>query len=362
MARRGPRTPTTDGRGRRVRPESGRASGRAADRAGKDRAGKDRGEEGRPESGRAGRGAEPGRAEEGLSRGGRAEGGRAGRDGAGDRRDRAARGGRVADAVPARPAAAERARRIREERARKRDRLPAPPKRRDDLRFKIRRRIALAVLVLGVLAALGGGFWAVLLYTGIAKVEQVDVTGTLAVSRESVLAAAAVESGVPLATVDTKAVAQRVAQLPGVGSVQVSRGWPHTVAIEVTERSAVALARTPQGVTLVDATGVAYQPAPEVPPALPMFGFGAVGPDDPSTRAALAVLAALPEDLRSRVTTVDVDSPATEPTVRLGMGDRQVRFGSTDRAAQKVAVLVPLLTQEGSVFDVSSPDLPTITR
>ncbi|WP_345416921.1 cell division protein FtsQ/DivIB [Pseudonocardia xishanensis] len=272
----------------------------------------------------------------------------------------------MADRAPARPAAAERARRIREERAARRDRLRPEkrdgPPRRNDLRFKLRRRIALAVAVLAVLVALGGGFWAVLLYTGVAEVEQVEVTGTLAVPRDSVLAAAAVETGVPLATVDTGAVAQRVAQLPGVGTVQVSRGWPHTVAIEVTERRAVALARTPQGVTLVDATGVAYQPAPEVPPTLPMFGFGAVGPDDPATRAALAVLAALPEDLRARVTTVDVDSPATEPTVRLGLGDRQVRFGSTDRAAQKVAVLVPLLTQDGTVFDVSSPDLPTITR
>jgi cell division protein FtsQ len=167
---------------------------------------------------------------------------------------------------------------------------------------------------------------------------------------------------VPLVEVDTKAVAGRVARLPGVASVQVSRGWPHTVEVAVVERTAVALARTPQGVTLVDATGAAYQQAPEVPPALPMLGFGAVGPDDPSTRAALAVLEALPPDLRGQVTTVDVDNAATEPTIRLGLGERQVLFGSTDRADRKIAVLAPLLTQEGSVYDVSSPELPTITR
>ncbi|WP_181784416.1 cell division protein FtsQ/DivIB [Pseudonocardia pini] len=218
------------------------------------------------------------------------------------------------------------------------------------------------MVVLAVLAALGGGFWAVLLYTGIAEVEQVEVTGALTVPQDAVVSAAAVETGVPLATVDTRAIAQRVARLPGIGSVQVSRGWPHTVAIEVTERTAVALARTPEGVTLVDAAGVAYLKAPEVPPPLPMLGFGAVGPDDTATRAALEVLSSLPPDLRARVTTIDVDSPATEPTVRLGMGDRQVRFGSTDRAAQKIAVLVPLLTQDGTVYDVSSPDLPTVTR
>jgi cell division protein FtsQ len=325
MARRGgPKTPTTDGRGRRVRTTDGAPRRRTvAERVAEEQV-------------------EP------------TDGGR-------------------------RPAAATvRAQRIREERAVHRDRLlpdgradrggsraepePPKPKRRNDLRFRIRRRIALAVAVLAVLALLGGGFWAALVYTGIAEVEQVEVTGALVVPQEAITAAAAVETGVPLATVDTKAIAQRVAQLPGVGSAQVSRGWPHTVAIEVTERTAVALARTPQGVTLVDASGVAYQQAPEVPPVLPMLGFGAVGPDDPATRAALAVLAALPQDLRAQVQTIDVDSPAVQPTVRLGLGDRQVRFGTPDRAAEKVAKLVPLLTQDGTVYDVSSPDLPTITR
>ena len=43
-------------------------------------------------------------------------------------------------------------------------------------------------------------------------------------------------------------------------------------------------------------------------------------------------------------------------------GDRKVVWGTDDRAADKAAVLVPLLTQPGHVFDVTSPDLPTIRR
>src|SRR4051812_10280252 len=250
--------------------------------------------------------------------------GRRSSDRAGDRAaDRAA--DRAPALSPAPPAAAGRARRIREERAAQRGRLlpqqrrveekrarkatrkaarkarrqaDGRAKRPVDRRFKVRRRVALTLLVLVLLAALGVGSWLLLTRSGLAEVETVELTGTLTVSREEVLGAAAVETGVPLADVDTKAVARRVAQLPGVSSVQVSRGWPHTVEIAVVERTAVALARTPQGVTLVDATGVAYQQAPEVPPALPMLSFGAVGPDDPSTRAALAVLETLPPDLR----------------------------------------------------------------
>ena len=45
--------------------------------------------------------------------------------------------------------------------------------------------------------------------------------------------------------------------------------------------------------------------------------------------------------------------------VRL-VDDREVRWGTVDRAAEKARVLVPLLTQQGRVYDVSSPDLPTV--
>ncbi|GAA1837491.1 FtsQ-type POTRA domain-containing protein [Pseudonocardia ailaonensis] len=242
------------------------------------------------------------------------------------------------------------------------DEPPETPKRPLDKRFTRRRRIALLVVVLALLGALATGAYALLFWSGLADVEDVQVSGTLSVSRDEVLSAAAVQTGGPLAAVDTKAIADRVADVTGVGAVVVSRNWPHTVAIAVTERVAVALARGPQGLTLVDAKGVAYQPAPQVPPVLPVLGFGAVGPDDPATKAALSVLAALPDTLRPQVTTIDVDTSVGAPTVRLGLGDRQVLFGSPDRADKKVAVLVPLLTQKGETFDVSSPELPTITR
>jgi cell division protein FtsQ len=230
-----------------------------------------------------------------------------------------------------------------------------------DRKYVLRRRLGLAGAVLVVLALLAGGLWAALVFSGIARVESVQVSGALAVSQDQIVQAAAVETGVPLATLDTQAVARRVAEIPGVGSVSVGRGWPHTVEITVTERTPVALARSPLGLMLVDGSGVAYTRAPAVPPVLPTFGFGAVGPDDPATKAALTVLDALPENLRGQVTTVDVDS-GPEPSVRFALGDKHVFFGTPDRAADKVAVLVPLLTEPGSTYDVASPELPTITR
>ncbi|MHA6795318.1 cell division protein FtsQ/DivIB [Pseudonocardia bannensis] len=229
-----------------------------------------------------------------------------------------------------------------------------------------RRRLALLAVVVVLLAGMGVTVRVLLYDSGLADVEQVEVTGALTLPVPDVLAAAAVEPGSPLAAVDVVAVADRVAALPGVARVDVSRNWPHTVAIAVTERVAVALAGTAQGLFLVDDTGVAFRPAPEVPPQLPRLGVGSVGPDDPGTTAALDVLAALPEPVRSQVQTIDVTGPVVaggSPSLELGLTDgRRVRWGSPDRSDRKAAVLVPLLTQEGAVYDVASPELPTVRR
>jgi cell division protein FtsQ len=187
----------------------------------------------------------------------------------------------------------------------------------------------------------------------------VQVTGALVVPVPDVLAAAAVVPGGPLAAVDTDAVAARVEGLPGVGRAEVSRDWPHTVVVEVFERAPVAVGEAPGGPVLVDAEGVGYAPAP-AGAGLPVLTFGPVGPDDPATRAALAVLAALPEPLRADVREIDVAAGGTL-TLRLA-GDREVRWGGAGATAEKAAVLAALLTRPGRVYDVSSPALPTIRR
>lgn len=283
---------------------------------------------------------------------------------------RKARDGARKGAEAASPTAAERAKRARVEKiARERAVAAALPASATSAaavtaaRIRLRRTLAALIAIVVLLGALAAGGWALLYRAGLADVEGIEVTGVLPAGVQQVTDVAAVETGVPLASVDTAAVAHRVAQLPDVASVEVSRNWPHTVGIAVTERVAVALAQTPKGLTLVDATGVPYHEAPAVPPALPRLTFGAVGPDDESTRSALAVLAALPEQLRAQVLTVGVTTGADgeDPTVQLGLTeDRRVRWGTADDGARKSAVLVPLLTESGSVYDVASPELPTV--
>lgn len=236
---------------------------------------------------------------------------------------------------------------------------PAGPRPGPSPVHRRRRRVAAAAGVLVLLGLLAVVVRVLVYDLGLLDVEGVEVTGTLEVSQADVLAAAAVVPGGPLAAADTAGIAARVAQLPGVGSVEVGRGWPHTVTIEITERTAVAVAQTPQGPMPVDGGGVVY-PAP-VAPGLPQLTFGAVGPEDPSTRAALDVLAVLPPEVRAQVGTVDVAVGGGVPQVTLGLTeDRRVRWGPAEESERKAAVLAVLLTQPGRVYDVTSPALPTV--
>lgn len=221
-----------------------------------------------------------------------------------------------------------------------------------------RRRVALLVAVLALLGLLAVGVRAVVHDLGFFDVEDVQVMGTTAVAADDVLAAAAVEPGGPLASIDTDAIASRVAQLPGIRAVEVGRSWPHTVVVTVTERIPIAMVGTPQGLAPVDAGGVVY-PGP-VTPGLPRLTFPA-GPDDPATRTALYVLGALPEPLRDQVLTVDTATGGGTVQVSLGLTEeRLVRWGTAEQAGEKASVLLPLLTQEGRVYDVTSPQLPTV--
>lgn len=238
-----------------------------------------------------------------------------------------------------------------------------PPLPRPVSKERYRRRRLAAVLA-AVLLLVGLGFGArVLLYdAGLFDVELVEVTGTVAVSQADVLAAAAVQPGGPLAAVDTEAVATRVAALPAVESVSVGRSWPHTVTVAVTERVPVATVSTSQGPALVDRSGVVYRGSPG--PGLPRLTTTPRS-GDPATLAAVAVLASLPDALRAQVETAGaaVVAPGAPGQVTLGLVDgKEVRWGTPERAEEKAVALTALLTQPGTVYDVTSPDLPTIRR
>jgi cell division protein FtsQ len=162
-----------------------------------------------------------------------------------------------------------------------------------------------------------------------------------------------------LVRLDTDEVRDRVAALPKVFSVEVSRSFPGTVEVAIVERAPVAVVPAGDGVHLVDATGLDYEVAKAAPAGLPELVVARVAPDDPVTRAAMAVLDTIPRQLRAQVVRVSAKTPGS---VELTLGDgRAVRWGSAENSERKAAVLAPLLTRPGTVFDVTTPDFPTVS-
>ena len=209
------------------------------------------------------------------------------------------------------------------------------------------------VLLTVVSVALG----LVLYFTPVMSARSLVVTGTGGVTREQVVDAAAVRLRTPLLQIDTDAVADRVAGIRAVASARVQREYPSTLRITIAERIPVAVKDFPDGPHLFDRDGVDFATAPP-PPGLPYLDVDDPGPTDPSTRAALEVMTALRPEVIAQVGRVAAQSVAS---ITLTLIDgRTVLWGTTDRTDEKADKLAALLTQPGRVYDVSSPDLPTV--
>lgn len=230
---------------------------------------------------------------------------------------------------------------------------PYPPKR--PARGVVR---GLKVLLASVVLALVGiGLGLILYFTPAMSAREIVVTGTGAVTREEVLDAARVRPGTPLLQINTNQVADRVAAIRRVASARVQRQYPSALRITIVERVPVVVKDFPDGPHLFDRDGVDFATAPP-PPAVPYIDVANPGPTDPATKAALQVLLALRPEVLGQVGRIAAPSVAS---ITLTLGDgRTVIWGTTDRADEKAEKLAALLTQPGRVYDVSSPDLPTV--
>lgn len=222
---------------------------------------------------------------------------------------------------------------------------------------EVRRRWVALLSVLTVVAMVY-----LLWFSSMLGVQTVDVIGSNAVPAEQVREAAAVPDQKPMLRLDIDEIRDRVAQMPGIATVDVSRSWPNTLEITVTERAAIAFFDSGpggDGVHLVDGGGVVFKTVKERPAGLPELKLPLVSADDPVTRAVTGVLGVIPQQLLNQVTTASAKTPAS---VEFALADgKTVRWGTAADTDRKAKVLAALLTREGKVYDVSAPDLPTVS-
>jgi cell division protein FtsQ len=217
--------------------------------------------------------------------------------------------------------------------------------------------VQLAVAATGLVAVV----W-LLLVSPVLGVDSVQVDGVTTLAADQVRETAGIEPGTPLLRVDVDGARDRIARLPQVASVAVTRGWPHTVVVTVIERKPVAVVGPPGRRTLVDADGVLFDTITGAPPpGVVPLDVANPGPDDPATMAALEALVALPEDVRDGIDGATVAGPE-DITLTLTDGTL-VRWGGPAESGKKATVLTALLDrmadedlEPAGTIDLSTPD------
>lgn len=229
---------------------------------------------------------------------------------------------------------------------------------RGDVRGRMAKRArGRRILVAGFVAVLVGLLVWVIGYSPVLSVRQVRVDGTDIVPIADVITAAAVPMGQPLAQIDCNEVAARVtAALPGVASASVSRHWPSTLVIHVTERVIVYQIAVGGGYDWVSKDGVVFHSSSQKQDVL----VASVGISDQTLLADVAtVVAAIPDSLMPQVQGI---SASSRDSIKLALdGGRQVVWGSAEQSDLKAEVIVVLLANvPGKVYDISAPSNPAV--
>lgn len=240
--------------------------------------------------------------------------------------------------------------------------LPPSPEQR-----KIKRRRALWISILSTLVLLGGG-WAVLYFSPILAIEEIEHEGLDLVTESQAVERTAGLEGKPLPQVGERGVNELFENIPAVKDVTLRAEPPHGLVVNINEYQPIAMG--PRGKEYVvfseDGTELAEITSKKAQEFdLPVVASAADVTDEDVFNTINEVLGSLPDDLRDQVRAASgssIDSIELELT-----SGKVVMWGNNEDAEKKAKVLEALLGLEDdeaaqiSQYDVSAPDFP-VTR
>ncbi|MGJ7906109.1 cell division protein FtsQ/DivIB [Actinopolyspora sp. H202] len=216
-------------------------------------------------------------------------------------------------------------------------------------------------MALGSLALLTIGA-VVLFFTPVLGVRSVRIEGTRVLEPSRVRQVAAIERGTPMVRVDRSGVRRRVNGISRIDTATVRLSLPATVVIGVEERRPVMYTGTPGGFRLVDDEGVGFATVTERPSELPELRLDSEQGTKRVRMAAVTAVTALDEKTLDQVSTVRVGTGTGAPRIRMSLTrGRTVEWGGPGESERKATVLRVLLTRPGELYDVTSPELPTVS-
>jgi cell division protein FtsQ len=223
------------------------------------------------------------------------------------------------------------------------------------------RRIAIWTLVVILVVLIAWVMW----FSSLLAVQGVKVDGETTMSESQIRSQAGIRKGEPLIRIDIPAVEARIASMERIESVTVKRSWPHTLRIEVVERTSVAWLSVGGTIRGLDRYGVDFRTYSEAPKGL-LEAQVTVGDTRQrqqtleSVAAVIDLIDSKDRELRKRVQAV---SAASKDSIELNLTKgRTVVWGSDASSSRKLVVLRALLKIEAKRYDVSAPDQPTTRK
>jgi cell division protein FtsQ len=232
--------------------------------------------------------------------------------------------------------------------------------RRDQGKRRLKRLTVALVAVAALVAAI------VATQTPLLDVDRVRLDGVGHTTDADVRRVAGISPGDTMVGVDVAQAAARIEHLPWIREARVTRRWPGTVEIHVTEREPLAVVDVAAGrMALVDEDGrvleITRQPPAGLPEVTGVGGRIAEGDElGRDTRDALAILRALRDRLPGVVASVSAGLDAV-----LASGG-EIRFGSAGDLDDKIVAVETVLTDVDTdcleLLDVRVPGSPALTR
>jgi cell division protein FtsQ len=228
------------------------------------------------------------------------------------------------------------------------------------VRTRRRRQLQLGVAIF-VVVVIGGAVATA--YSPIMALRHIEVVGAHSVKAAQVQQALAGELGKPLPLVRNTEVRHALDDFRLIESYSTQLEPPSTLVVRIVERTPLAVVKVGSSYELVDQAGVVLEAGARAQTGFPIVALPAGQQPDssPGFAAAAAVIAALPAQLQSTVTSASATS-ANNVVLAL-RGGKQVVWGGVGDIQLKTEVLEALLkgAKGAHVYDVSSPRAP-ITR
>ena len=227
-------------------------------------------------------------------------------------------------------------------------------------RRRLKRLLALGAATVAIIGTLA------LVRSPVLDVDQVRVTGSTRSDVGQLRKVAGIPLGRAMVSVNPAPAVARLEQLPWVSHAVVSRRWPGTVEVRITERRAVAVVGQGPGAVLVDRSGRILGPASGTD-GLPLAGTkptedpGKFLP--PERRRVVRLLVGLPPTLQAEVVRGTVGRTGLGLVLVDGI---TVHLGDATRLRAKAEAVGVLLAQADratiAAIDVSVPGSGSLTR